>query len=184
MLPFLIGGLVLGVGKLVYDAVTDTSSSPSSTSSGPSEEEVKEARKNERRRKREAMTKELLESTATNVSNLLEMHKGLVSGQAKSPKSMQSISDVLNPQTAWPFPTGGGSKKESRDDEDTQIRASVLSEYDLRKATILSSKASGLDILTPLTDGLSYKDSHAKEQLKTKCMATKRDALRELSESL
>lgn len=157
MLPFLIGGLALGFGKLIYDAVTDDSSSSSSSSSrGPSEEDIKAARANEVRRQRKAMTKELLESTATDVSNLLEMHKDLVKGQAKSLKATQSVS----------------------------MGESILSEDDLRKAAKSASTASGLDMLTPLTDRLSYRNSHAKEQLKIKRMAAKRDALRELVEGL
>lgn len=145
MLPWLIGGLLVGAGKLIYDAVTDDSSS-SSSSRGPSEEDIKKARADEAKRQRKAMTKELLESTAKDVATLLQMHGDLVEGEVKS---------KLN-----------------------------LSEENLRRAAKSASTASGLEMLTPLTTRLSYRDSHAEEQLKIKRIAAKRDALRELVKSL
>lgn len=177
MLPFLIGGLALGVGKLIYDAVTDDSSSSSSSySRGPSEEDIKAARANEVRRQRNAMTKELLESTATDVSNLLEMHKDLVQGQAKSLKETQAD---------WSFATGfEASPKALKGAENSSHGEWILSEDDLRKAAKSASTASGLDMLTPLIARLSYRDSYAKEQLRIKHMAAKRDALREVVEGL
>lgn len=190
MLPFLIGGLALGVGKMIYDAVTDDSGSSTSTSTSPksSKQDIKAARAKVVMQQRKSMTKELLESTAVEVANLLAMHKDLIRGQAKISKLAQPISGVLSQQARWPYPTTGGvgqpavAMTQSKDD--TQIRVSVLSEDDLRKAANSASKASGLDILTPLTDNLSYKDFHAKEQLKIKRLVTKHDALIELIESL
>lgn len=187
MLPWLLGALVVGAGKLIYDAVTDDSSSSSSSSSrGPSEEDIKAARVNEVGRQRKDMTRELLESTATDVSNLLEMHKDLVKGQAKSLKATQSVSmGALAPQAAWPFSTGSEALLSAlKGAENSPPRDSILSEDDLRKAARSAGTASGLDMLTPLTDRLSYRNSHAKEQLKIKRMAAKRDALRALVEGL
>lgn len=95
MLPFLVaGGVIAGLGKLIYDAVKDDRAPSSSSSSGDSGDGIGQAREKALNELRGGLRTELLSATSVNVSLLLENHNEVVSGKTKA--SAISMSDLRN----------------------------------------------------------------------------------------
>lgn len=173
MLPFLLAGGVALLGKAVYDAVTKDSSSTSSTSSSSSssssgsvsQAELAKARQKAKAEQKKARTDELIASTSREVQSLLDTHAHLVGGEARlTPPPL-----IQGALSSWPTGTA---------------ELLTLKLHLLRKTAAIPNTASGLDLLTPLTRDLAYTDAHALEELSIRRMITKRDALKNIVDSL
>lgn len=180
MLPLLFaGGLVAGLGKLIYDAVTsDSDSSPSSPSV---DEQAKSAQSQRKKELRSEASKRLLADTETAVTFLLEKHAVLLTGRAKTPAAQvtDAPARTLNPAASWPMPTGvSGSATGSSTDED------VLSMRNLRDLSEARPAKKGFDALKPLTEELTYTQEYLQERKTIAKMRKQRDALRTLAETL
>jgi hypothetical protein len=77
-LPWIIGGLALGAGKLIYDAVTDESSS-SSSSYSDREEREKEAKQRAKEEKNEKIREEISRYKENQLSQIEEKYEAIVS---------------------------------------------------------------------------------------------------------
>lgn len=78
MLPFLLGGIALVVGKKIYDAVTEDEKVSYYSSNGPTESELRKAREAELNSQREKMTAELISNTTSDINKILHSFKDVV----------------------------------------------------------------------------------------------------------
>lgn len=177
MLPFLVaGGLIAGLGKLIYDVVKDDDSSSSSSGGGGPDEEARKAREQQRKAVRQKLGAELLARTSTDVGSILEAHKGVVTGKAKTPMN-PVVQVVVRSAIGYPFPTGGSPAGSASD-------ARGLSMEDLQDLARMEGKESGFDALKKMTSELKYAVTHVKDEKWIERMSSRRDALIALAEKL
>jgi hypothetical protein len=183
MLPFLLaGGLVAGLGKLLYDALSDDNSSSSSNDSVDAQVKAAQAQRNKEIRRK--ASRQLLVDTETAVALLLDKHAGLVTGQAKSApvEPVEDLVHVVNPATSWSFPTGRSGQ--SREDEANSAGDATLCIKTLRELGDDPNRKKGFDALKPLTAELAYTHDYLEERKTIAQMRKQRDALRTLAENL
>ncbi|EHK64092.1 hypothetical protein [Achromobacter arsenitoxydans] len=189
MLPFLVaGGVIAGLGKLIYDAVKDDGSSSSSSGGGTSDEAVKKAREQARNEQRRRLSAELLAATSADVSAILDAHPGVVTGKAKTPASPANVisSAAIRLAVGFPFPTGGAESSRNSDGHQAGGAGDglSLSMSNLQDLVSMGSKKSGFEGLKKLTSGLAYAEAYRKDGKWIERMSRKRDMLRALAEEL
>lgn len=183
MLPFLLaGGLVAGLGKLIYDALSDDGSTSSSDDSADAQAKAAQAQRNKEIRRK--VSRQLLADTETAVAFLLDKHAVLVTGRTM-PVPAEPVEELVlaaNPAGSWSFPTGRTGQ--SRETQASNAGDAALSIETLRELCENLDTKRGFDALKPLTAELAYTQDYLEERKTIAQMRKQRNALRTLAETL
>lgn len=171
-----------GLGKLIYDALGDDSSSSSSHDTADSQTKEAQAQRNQEVRRK--ASRQLLADTEMAVAFLLDKHAALVTGRAKPapPEPVEILVQAVNPAASWIFPTGRVSQ--SREDPANNADDATLSIETLRELGDHPVRRKGFDALKSLTVELAYTQDYLEERKTIAQMRKQRDALRNLVENL